>query len=139
MTTESGGSSFYRRLPWSVVVRLDGYYDDADEPDPAVEDPDHPPGRVIVELPDFLADGLAHMIELVWDIAEHLTGDGPADGPARDLAEALHDAVASQAQPAVGEAERIRPWPPPWFGAVRAGRPDTAASSEELLADGFGR
>jgi hypothetical protein len=98
MTVESSArpSSFYRRLPWSVVVRLDGVYDDADEPDPAVEDPDHPPGRVVVELPDFLADGLAHMIELVWDIAEHLTGDGPAEGPARDLAEALHGAVVSQ-------------------------------------------
>jgi hypothetical protein len=32
-----------------------------------------------------------------------------------------------------------RPWPPPWFGAATAGRTDTAARSEELLKDGFGR
>jgi hypothetical protein len=97
MPTEPGARPFHRRLPWSVVVRLDGVYDDADEPDPAVEDPAHPPGRVVVELPDFAADSLAHMIELVWDVAEQLTdGAGPAVGPARDLAEALHLAVLSQ-------------------------------------------
>ena len=32
-----------------------------------------------------------------------------------------------------------RPWPPAWFGAASAGRADTAARSEELLEDGFGR
>ncbi|HEY6747934.1 MAG TPA: hypothetical protein VI357_19740 [Mycobacteriales bacterium] len=32
-----------------------------------------------------------------------------------------------------------RPWPPPWFGAAAGGRTDTAARSEELLEDGFGR
>ena len=32
-----------------------------------------------------------------------------------------------------------RPWPPSWFGAASGSRPDTAARSEELLKDGFGR
>ena len=32
-----------------------------------------------------------------------------------------------------------RAWPPVWFGAASGRRTDTAARSEELLADGFGR
>ena len=32
-----------------------------------------------------------------------------------------------------------RAWPPPWFGAASGRRTDTAARSEELLEDGFGR
>jgi hypothetical protein len=32
-----------------------------------------------------------------------------------------------------------RAWPPPWFGAASGSRTDTAARSEELLKDGFGR
>lgn len=32
-----------------------------------------------------------------------------------------------------------RPWPPAWFGAGKSSRRDTAARSEDLLADGFGR
>jgi hypothetical protein len=30
-------------------------------------------------------------------------------------------------------------WSPPWFGALRSGRPDTSERIDELLADGFGR
>jgi hypothetical protein len=30
-------------------------------------------------------------------------------------------------------------WPPRWFGAGHSARTDTAARSEELLEDGFGR
>jgi len=32
-----------------------------------------------------------------------------------------------------------RPWPPAWFGAGTARRTDTAARSEEILAEGFAR
>lgn len=32
-----------------------------------------------------------------------------------------------------------RAWPPSWFGAASGSRTDTAARSEELLEDGFGR
>jgi hypothetical protein len=32
-----------------------------------------------------------------------------------------------------------RDWPPRWFGAVQAGRSDTAQRAEEILRDGFGR
>jgi hypothetical protein len=34
---------------------------------------------------------------------------------------------------------RLRPWPPAWFAAGNTSRRDTAARSEELLDDGFGR
>jgi hypothetical protein len=36
-------------------------------------------------------------------------------------------------------AEHKRSWPPGWFGAGKGSRPDVAARSEDLLADGFGR
>ncbi len=32
-----------------------------------------------------------------------------------------------------------RSWPPAWFGAAESSASDTAARSEELLAEGFGR
>ncbi len=32
-----------------------------------------------------------------------------------------------------------RSWPPAWFGAAEGRAGDTAARSEELLAEGFGR
>jgi hypothetical protein len=34
---------------------------------------------------------------------------------------------------------REHAWPPAWFGAGEGRRTDTAARSEELLAEGFGR
>jgi hypothetical protein len=36
-------------------------------------------------------------------------------------------------------AVKDRTWPPPWFGAGQGKTTDTAARSEELLEDGFGR
>lgn len=33
----------------------------------------------------------------------------------------------------------VRPWPPAFFGAGRASRPDGAERSEDLLDEGFGR
>jgi hypothetical protein len=90
---------YYRRLPWGIVVRLDGCYNDAGEPDAAQEDPEQPVGRVVVELPDFMAEALSHMIETIWDVGERLTGSPPClpdPIPDRDLAEALHAAAISQ-------------------------------------------
>jgi hypothetical protein len=34
---------------------------------------------------------------------------------------------------------RNRSWPPAWFGAGKGRATDTAARSEDLLGDGFGR
>jgi hypothetical protein len=31
------------------------------------------------------------------------------------------------------------PWPPAWFGAIKASHPDTSERVDELLAEGFGR
>jgi len=31
-----------------------------------------------------------------------------------------------------------RPWPPRWFGAAQARRPDTSERVDEILRDGFG-
>jgi len=60
----------------------------------------------------------------------------------RRLVEALPEAevpaaVVDLRLRAVSAAERA--WPPPWFGSATGSRTDTAARSEELLEDGFGR
>jgi hypothetical protein len=60
----------------------------------------------------------------------------------RRLVEALPEAEVPAALidlrlRAVPAAERA--WPPPWFGSATGSRTDTAARSEELLEDGFGR
>jgi hypothetical protein len=86
---------FRRELPLGVVVRLDGRYDDAGQPNSPMEDPGHAVGRVVLELPDFIADSLAHMIETHWELAKHLTGDGPTHAPDQDVAAALLAAVLS--------------------------------------------
>lgn len=39
----------------------------------------------------------------------------------------------------LGSSELERSWPPAWFGAAKGSRPDVAARSEELLAEGLGR
>jgi hypothetical protein len=53
--------------------------------------------------------------------------------PEADLPAAVAELRLRAARPA------DRPWPPAWFGAAAASRNDTAARSEDLLSDGFGR
>lgn len=55
------------------------------------------------------------------------------DLPEAELPAAVADLRLRLASPA------DRSWPPPWFGAATGSRTDTAARSEELLQDGFGR
>jgi hypothetical protein len=63
----------------------------------------------------------------------------------RDELRELVERLPEEQVPAVLAAARhlqaasARPWPPAFFGAGRAGRTDTAARSEELLDEGFGR
>jgi hypothetical protein len=60
----------------------------------------------------------------------------------RELVERLPDeqvpAVLAAARRHLQSAPE-RAWPPAFFGAGRARRTDTAARSEELLDEGFGR
>lgn len=98
MEIESDTLPFYRSLAGGVVVRCDGIYDDGeDSPEPVADDPERPVGRVVLELPDFLADSLARMIVSVWEFADQLTG-GPClvHAPDREVAEALQAAVLCQ-------------------------------------------
>jgi hypothetical protein len=61
----------------------------------------------------------------------------------RRLVEELPDeevpAALNDVRRHVRPTERKASWPPAWFGAIKGSRPDTAARSEELLRDGFGR
>jgi hypothetical protein len=79
-------------LPWGIVVRRDGTYDDGDQPDPATEDPARRAIRVVLELPDFVADSLATAIDALWDL-DNLLSTLPR--PDRELADALR-AVATR-------------------------------------------
>lgn len=60
----------------------------------------------------------------------------------RDLVEQLPDeelpGVLAELRRRVA-AVSARRWPPAFFGAGRASRPDVAARSEEILDEGFGR
>jgi len=50
-----------------------------------------------------------------------------------------------QVSAALAEVQRLRvpsaatTWPPPWFGAIATDRTDISATTDEALADGFGR
>lgn len=54
------------------------------------------------------------------------------------LAEDQVPAALIEVQRLTGTAE-TPPWPPLWFGAITAGRPDTAEHVDVPLAEGFGR
>lgn len=76
--------------------------------------------------------------------APHLTYDLHMTG--RDEFRCLVDELPEdRASVALVKAERLvgasdtPAWPPPWFGAVRSGRPGTSERIDELLTEGFGR
>lgn len=65
---------------------------------------------------------------------------------ARDTPHHLIDQLSDDQVPgALHALERLTavptaaPWPPPWFGSITAGRPDTSERVDEILAEGFGR
>lgn len=55
-----------------------------------------------------------------------------------DLPEAQVSAALVEVQRLAAAAEPPA-WPPPWFGAVKSGRPDISERVDELLAERFGR
>jgi hypothetical protein len=91
-------------LPWGIVVRQDGTYDDGDQPDPATENPARRAIRVVLELPDFVADSLAAAIDALWDL-DNLLSNLPR--PDRELAAALRAVstrTATHADDTAGQA-----------------------------------
>ena len=57
--TTAVAAAFRRDLPEHITVAVDGVLTDLDEPDEPVPDT-RPVGRVVVTMPAFVADTLAH-------------------------------------------------------------------------------
>lgn len=93
----SMASRFRRQLPEFMVVTVEGVYEDID-PDVT----ERTPGRVVVTMPDFTADALAHVLGYLGRFAELLDGERLGVGPA-ELAGALHEAAAVAGVPCSGE------------------------------------
>ena len=81
---------FRRELDDNITVAVDGTILDVD-PDIAAE----PPPRVIVTMPNSVADGLAHLLGQAVLIADILASDTTVGDGARQLAQALFDAASS--------------------------------------------
>ena len=89
----SAASAFSRDLPEFVSVRVDGAYDNFDR-----DITERTPGRVVVAMPDFTADALAHMLDYLGRLADVLDAERLGVGP-HDLAQALHEAAAATGVP----------------------------------------
>ena len=97
VTKLSATSSFLRELPEFVSVRVDGAYENFD-PDIT----ERTPGRVVIAMPDFTADALAHVLDHLGRFAELLDVERLGVGPS-ELAEALHQAAAAAGVPCASQ------------------------------------
>jgi len=87
VTATFSSAVFSRDLPEHVTVAVDGVFTDLDRDDPVPDD--RPVGRVVVTMPDFVADTLAHALAKAWHV-NHLFGGNIEVGPTeRAVAEAL--------------------------------------------------
>lgn len=89
-------SLFRRELPEFVSVRVEGAYENFD-PDIT----ERTPGRVVVAMPDFTAEALAHVLNYLGRFAELLDAERLGVGP-EELAQALHEAAAATGVPCAG-------------------------------------
>jgi hypothetical protein len=96
MPTEAPVELFHREVSDHITVAVDGVYGDL-SPYERVQDPRRV-GRVIVTMPDYVADTLSHLIATAHEIASRLCGEVldvgsvDLDGPDLDLSVALHEA-----------------------------------------------
>lgn len=82
-------AAFRRELPDYITVTVEGVIPDVD-PDVA----DQSPARVVITLPDYAADSLAHLIARAWWMSRLFENEGRFGLADRALAEALYDAAA---------------------------------------------
>jgi hypothetical protein len=82
---------WHRQLPDYITVAVDGVYD-ALTPEDA-EPGARPIGRIVINMPDFVADTFAHNLVAVWQFADRVNAETITDTE-RALAEALFAAAA---------------------------------------------
>jgi hypothetical protein len=85
--SEPSGDIFRRELPEFISVTVEG---DFYHIDPDVTE--RTPGRVVIAMPDFTADALAHSLAYLAKIADGLDQERVGVGE-RELAQALFDAA----------------------------------------------
>jgi hypothetical protein len=90
VTVETTEVGFHRVLPDHITVAVEGVFTDLDADDPVPST--RAAARVVVTMPDFYADTLAHLIADAWHLAHRLGGAGYVGPPERALAEALYAA-----------------------------------------------
>ena len=86
---DSAGPAFYRELPDYIVVTVDGVVHGVD-PDIT----DQTPARIVITLPDYAADGLAHLIAYSWWAGRLFDNEGRFGIAEQALAEAIYAAAA---------------------------------------------
>ena len=91
--SSSIAGDFRRELAEFVSVEVQGTYENFD-PDIT----DRTPGRVVIAMPDFTADALAHALGYLGRFAELLDADRLGVGPG-ELAQALREAAAATGVP----------------------------------------
>ena len=80
---------FHRTLPDQLTVSVDGTCDA--DPDST----DGRPVRVVVTMPDYVADSLAHLLSNLGQVAELLGATDTTGINAAELAQALYEAATS--------------------------------------------
>jgi hypothetical protein len=81
---------YHRQLHDYISIAVDGTLADVDQDVAA-----RPPARVVITMPDFAADGLAHLVARAWQVAEVMGGTLDIGEPERELAEALYEAITT--------------------------------------------
>jgi hypothetical protein len=91
MTLTNPSLLWYRQLPdSSISVAVDGHFTELD-PDEPVPGP-RPVGRVVLTMPDYYADTLAHTLAALCEFADHL-GAGQAGPTEWAIAQGLYAAA----------------------------------------------
>jgi hypothetical protein len=81
---------YRRQLHDYISIAVEGSLPDVDRDVAA-----RPPARVVITMPDFAADSLAHLVARAWQVAEVMGGILDIGEPERELAEALYDAITA--------------------------------------------
>jgi hypothetical protein len=95
--TDAVATAFRRDLPDHITVAVDGVLTDLDTDDPVPDD--RPVGRVVLTMPDFVADTVAHALAKAWQVNQLFGGNigiGPTE---RAMAEALLAAAEASGSP----------------------------------------
>jgi hypothetical protein len=96
MTAGSSIVPYYRQMSERVTVTVDGVYGKLNS-DEQVPD-DRPVGRVVITMPDYVADSLSHLIANAHEMVSRLcgvvldVGSVDLDGPDLELSVALYEA-----------------------------------------------